>query len=82
MLGKIKLFSLCRGETKLAINEQPLKLLHNGERKFLIESDLNKGILGIEIKQCREPRAFLNSPVAPSNFCKASKDVLVSIHNT
>ena len=34
---------------------------------------------GLEIRGCREPRAFLNSPAAPSNFCREPKDVLVSI---
>ena len=29
----------------------------------------------------REPRAPLNSPAAPSNFCREPKNVLVSIHN-
>ena len=37
---------------------------------------------GLEMRGCREPRAPLNSPAAPSNFCREPKDVLVSIHNT
>ena len=35
---------------------------------------------GLEIRGCREPRAPLNSPAAPSNFCWEPKNVLVSIH--
>ena len=31
---------------------------------------------------CQEPRAPLNFSVAPSNFCREPKDVLVSIRNT
>ena len=38
--------------------------------------------LGLEIRGCREPRAPLNSPVAPSNFCREPKDVLVSMYTT
>ena len=37
---------------------------------------------GLEIRGCREPRADMNSSGAPSNFCRESKDVLVSIHKT
>ena len=33
-------------------------------------------------KGCREPRAPLNCPGAPSNICREPKYVLVSIHNT
>ena len=39
-------------------------------------------IPGLEIKGCREPRAPLKSPAAPTNFCREPKNVLVSIHNT
>ena len=35
----------------------------------------------LEISGCREPRAPLNSPGAPLNFCRELKNVLVSIHN-
>ena len=34
------------------------------------------------IRGCREPRAPLNSPAAPSNFCREPKNVMVSIHNS
>ena len=34
---------------------------------------------GLETRGCREPRASLNSPAAPANFCREPKDVLVSI---
>ena len=37
---------------------------------------------GFEIRGCQEPRAPLNSPAAPSNFCREPKDVLFSIQNT
>ena len=37
---------------------------------------------GLEIRGCREPRAPLNSPAAPSYFCREPKNVLVYIDNT
>ena len=37
--------------------------------------------LGLENRGCRELRAPLNSPAALSNFCRESKDVLVSVRN-
>ena len=37
---------------------------------------------GLEIRGCLELRAPLNSPAAPSNFCREPKDVLFSIQNT
>ena len=37
---------------------------------------------GLEISWSWEPMASLNSPAAPSNFCREPKDVPVSIHNT
>ena len=37
---------------------------------------------GLVIRGCQEPRAPLNSPAAPSNFCREPKVVLVSVHNT
>ena len=37
---------------------------------------------GLEIKGCQVPRAPLNSPSTPSNFCREPKDVLFSIQNT
>ena len=39
-------------------------------------------LAGLKIRGCLEPRASLNSPVAPSNFWREPKNVLVSIHNT
>ena len=35
-----------------------------------------------EISGCQEQSAPLNSPGAPSNFCREPKDVLVSTQNT
>ena len=29
-----------------------------------------------------EPKAPMNSPVVPTNYCREPKDVLVSIHST
>ena len=34
---------------------------------------------GLEIRGCREPRAPLNVPVAPSNFCGEPKYILLDI---
>ena len=40
------------------------------------------GYAGLEIRGCREPRAPLNAPAAPSNFCREPKYVLFDIQNT
>ena len=37
---------------------------------------------GLEIRGCREPRAPLNAPAAPSNVCREPKYVLFDIQNT
>ena len=37
---------------------------------------------GVEISWSQEPKALLNSPAAPSNFCRGPKDILFDIHNT
>ena len=34
---------------------------------------------GLEIMGCREPMASLNAPVAPSNFCREPKYILLDI---
>ena len=36
---------------------------------------------GLEIRGCREPRAPLNVPAAPSNICREPKYVLFDIQN-
>ena len=41
-----------------------------------------KANTGLEISGCQEPRAPLNSPVAPSNFCREPENVLFDIQNT
>ena len=33
---------------------------------------------GLATRGCQEPRAPLNAPAAPSNFCREPKDLLVS----
>ena len=37
---------------------------------------------GLEIRRCREPRALLNAPAAPANFCREPENVLFDIQNT
>ena len=37
---------------------------------------------GSKLGGCQDPRALLNSPSAPSNFCREPKDVLFAIHST
>ena len=37
---------------------------------------------GLDIRGCQDPRAPLNSPAAPSNFCREPKGVLYSKQNT
>ena len=46
------------------------------------EEIMNETKSGLEIRGCQEPRAPLNSPAAPSNFCREPKDVLFSIQNS
>ena len=53
-----------------------------GEMALLTHSHASLDLIGLEIRGCKEPRAPLNSPVAPSNFCREPKDELVSLHNT
>ena len=36
------------------------------------------GFSGLDISWCQEPRAPLNSPAAPYNFCREPKDVVLS----
>ena len=55
----------------------------NGLKKNRVGTSVKKIIMaGLEIRGCREPRAPLNSPAAPSNFCREPKHVLVFIHST
>ena len=42
---------------------------------------LNEGFSGLEIRGCREPRAPLNSPAAPSNFCRELPQIFAGIPN-
>ena len=37
---------------------------------------------GLEIRGCREPRAPLHAPAAPSNICREPENVLFDIQNT
>ena len=44
-----------------------------------IANSLFNGKSGLKIRRCRLP---LNSPAAPSNFCREPKNIMGSIHNT
>ena len=47
-----------------------------------LECEWVNNISGLEIKGCQEPRAPLNAPASPSNFCREPKYVLYDIQKT
>ena len=60
------------------------KVVHKVNKTKMLERGLAKDLCkaGLEIRGCWEPRAPLNTPAAPSNFCREPNDVLFAIHNT